>query len=64
MKKYFLFIILWFLSFFCYSEELLFAIGEWPPYTSADYEDFGVAAKIVALACEEAGIKPVFKFYP
>ena len=45
-------------------DELPFAIGEWPPLIGESLTDYGYAAQIVRAACEAAGLKPRFDFYP
>lgn len=40
------------------------ATGEWPPYSSENIENFGVAAEIVTHAFEEMGVAVELVFYP
>ncbi len=40
------------------------ATGEWPPYTSENIENFGVAAEIVTRTFEEMGVAIELVFYP
>ena len=39
---------------FFYPQELIFAIGEWPPYTYAS--ENGLATDIVTAACKSVGL--------
>lgn len=43
---------------------VIFATGEWPPYTTEHRKGFGLATELVTAACKEAGIAPVYHFYP
>jgi polar amino acid transport system substrate-binding protein len=45
-------------------QELVFAIGEWAPYTGESLPEYGYAAKVVKAACGAAGIRARFEFYP
>jgi len=49
-----IFLTLFSLSIF-YSQELVFAIGEWPPYTTESEK--GLATEIVLAACNSVGIR-------
>lgn len=40
------------------------ANGEWPPYLSESYKNYGVASDIVSKAFEAQGIRVKFGFYP
>lgn len=43
---------------------LIFATGEWPPYTTEHREGYGFVTEVVTAACKEARITPVYHFYP
>lgn len=43
---------------------VVFATGEWPPYTSEKLPEYGFVTKIVTAACNAGGIKPEYHFYP
>jgi polar amino acid transport system substrate-binding protein len=45
-------------------EVVVFAVGEWAPYVGASLPDYGSAARTVRAACEAAGLRPKFEFYP
>lgn len=45
-------------------KEVLFATGEWPPYTSQNLPEYGAATALVSSICAAGGIIPVYKFYP
>ena len=44
--------------------EVPFATGEYEPFTSEHLPNYGVFTEIVSAVCREAGIKPVYRFYP
>jgi polar amino acid transport system substrate-binding protein len=43
---------------------VVFAVGEWPPFTGAGLPGKGVAAEIVSAACAAAGLRAVIEFFP
>lgn len=43
---------------------VVFAVGEWSPFTSAALPGKGVAAEIVSAACAAAGLRAIIEFYP
>lgn len=43
---------------------VVFATGEWPPFTSTKLQNYGRATALVSAICKIAGIQPVYKFYP
>jgi polar amino acid transport system substrate-binding protein len=45
-------------------EEVVFAVGEYPPFLSKDAPHYGISAKVVAEASRRAHLTPVFKFMP
>ncbi|WP_020410740.1 substrate-binding periplasmic protein [Hahella ganghwensis] len=45
-------------------ETVRIAVGEWPPYLSAEFPHFGVAAHIVEESFTAAGVKVEFGFFP
>ena len=49
---------------FAVAEQVVFATGEWPPYSSKDLPEYGAATALVSAACKAAGIQPVYEFYP
>lgn len=44
--------------------EVVFATGEWLPFTSKKLPDYGVATVLVSAICKAGGIEPVYQFYP
>ncbi len=44
--------------------EVPFAIGEWSPFTGRTLQEYGMAAEIVSVVCDRAGITPNYAFYP
>lgn len=46
------------------ARELVFAVGEWAPYTSAALPGQGAASEIVSAACAAAGLRAVIEFVP
>ncbi len=50
----------------CHAENdrVVFATGEWPPFTSENLPHYGRATALVSAICEVAGIEPVYEFYP
>lgn len=46
------------------TETLVFATGEWRPYTSEDMEDLGDFTRLVSLVVAEMGYEAEFVFYP
>jgi|GEM_PF-1536302 len=47
-----------------FDEQILLAIGEWPPYTSKDLPEYGFAAEIVKKSFANVGIGVKYEFYP
>ena len=43
---------------------VIFATGEWPPFSSESLPDYGRAAALVSAICRVVGIVPTYKFYP
>ncbi len=64
MKYLTLFVALVFSSANALAEKVVFAIGEWPPYVSSEMANYGYTTELVSAICREAGITPVYKFYP
>lgn len=64
MKHLILFVVLAFSSAYTLAEKVVFAIGEWPPYVSSEMANYGYTTEIISAICREAGITPVYKFYP
>lgn len=50
----------------CYAknDRVVFATGEWPPFTSKKLPHYGRATALVSAICKVAGIDPVYEFYP
>ena len=46
------------------TEELKFALLEWPPYTSQNMEGYGVASELVTAVTKEMNLEPKYNFYP
>ena len=46
------------------NNRVLFATGEWPPFSSKKLPNYGSAATLVSAICEIAGIDPIYEFYP
>jgi len=46
------------------AEEVVFAIGEWPPYVGEREPEQGGATALVTAACTAAGLQPTFRFFP
>ena len=46
-----------------FAQELLFAIGDWSPFTSEKMPGHGASAEVVAAVLKEMGKKPRFEFY-
>ena len=44
--------------------KVVFATGEWPPYSSEHLPQYGGAVALVSAVCRAAGIEPIFRFYP
>lgn len=44
--------------------QVVFATGEWLPFTSKKLPDYGVATVLVSAICKAGGIEPVYQFYP
>lgn len=44
--------------------QVVFATGEWPPYTSESLPDYGAATALVSAISKAGGIEPVYRFYP
>ena len=44
--------------------QVVFATGEWPPYSSQHLPDYGLATALVSAISREADIEPVYRFYP
>ena len=44
--------------------KVVFATGEWPPYTSEKVPGYGYATEVVTAACNAVGIEPEYRFYP
>lgn len=64
MKKILIVLSFVILSIFSYAEEVLFVTGEWSPYTSEKMSNQGDSTELIKAICKEAGITPVFKFFP
>lgn len=64
MKKTIFFISILFFTSLTYSEVVRFATGEWAPFTSEKMENYGYVTELVTAICKEAGITPVYEFYP
>jgi len=43
---------------------VVFATGEWPPFSSKHLPEYGRASALVSAICKAAGINPVYEFYP
>lgn len=46
------------------NDKVVFATGEWPPFTSENLPHYGHATALVSAICKVAGIDPVYEFYP
>ncbi len=46
------------------AEKVIFATGEWIPFTSANLENYGQFTTIVNIVCKEMGVEPEYRFYP
>lgn len=44
--------------------EVPFATGEYEPFTSKQLPNYGLFTELVSAVCKEAGLKPVYQFYP
>lgn len=47
-----------------YAADMVFAIGEWPPYTGETEIEYGTTTKRVKEICEKAGLECSFEFMP
>ncbi len=54
------------ISGMCSAEDfqVIFATGEWAPFTSETSPEYGAATALVSAICEAGGIRPVYKFFP
>ena len=43
---------------------VVFATGEWPPFSSEMLPEYGRATALVSAICKAAGIMPIYEFYP
>jgi hypothetical protein len=66
MKCLLLLFILIFSSGVCVAKEVqvIFATGEWPPFSSEDLPEYGTATALVSAICKAGGIQPKYEFYP
>lgn len=66
MKHFLLIITLLLFTRITSAEEMriVFATGEWPPFSSKHLPEYGRASALVSAICKAAGIHPVFEFYP
>ena len=50
----------------CYAKDIqvVFATGEWPPFSSENLPEYGRATALVTAISKAAGIHPVYKFFP
>lgn len=67
MKHLLILLALVFFAEACHADEdvrVVFATGEWPPYTSESLPDYGAATALVSAICKAGGIEPVYRFYP
>ncbi|MDT8991375.1 transporter substrate-binding domain-containing protein [Curvibacter sp. APW13] len=44
--------------------EVVFATGEYPPFTSQGLPEQGATTALVTAICQAAGLRPVYRFYP
>ena len=44
--------------------KVIFAIGEWAPYTGKEMQGNGMASELVTAACNAAGLKAEYEFFP
>lgn len=51
-------------SVVCHAEEVIFSTGEYPPFSSKSLPNYGFTTELVTAICKEAGITPIYKFYP
>lgn len=47
-----------------YAQTVVFAIGEWEPFTGETMEGYGLSTKVVTKACEKAGLNCEYEFMP
>lgn len=66
MKHLLLIVTLIVFSGVCAAEDVqvVFATGEWLPYTSETLPEYGAATALVSAICRAGGIQPVYQFYP
>ena len=66
MKCLLLLFILTFSSGVCLAKEVqvIFATGEWPPFSSENLPEYGTATALVSAICKAGGIQPKYEFYP
>lgn len=46
------------------ADSIKFATGDWEPYTGQKMPGYGLVSEMVSAACEAAGIKPIYEFFP
>jgi polar amino acid transport system substrate-binding protein len=44
--------------------QVIFATGEWPPFSSENLPEYGRATALVSAICKAGGIQPLYEFYP
>lgn len=64
MKRLLIILCFVILNVLSYGQEVLFVTGEWSPYTSEKMSNLGDSTELIKAICKEAGITPVFKFFP
>lgn len=66
MKYLFILLALVIFAEACHAEDVrvVFATGEWPPYTSESLPNYGAATALVSAISKAGGIEPVYQFYP
>lgn len=66
MKHLLLIVVLIFSARTCFAEDVrvVFATGEWPPFSSETLPEYGRATALVSAICKAAGILPSYEFYP
>jgi polar amino acid transport system substrate-binding protein len=66
MKCILLLFVLGFFPGVCLADDLqvVFATGEWAPFSSEILPEYGTATALVSAICKAGGIQPRYKFYP
>lgn len=66
MKHLFLIVAFFISTGACFAKDIqvVFATGEWPPFSSESLPEYGRATALVSAICKASGIEPVYKFFP